>query len=235
MNRPPPIPGHKPPHRSHARPTPAAPIPVVPVPTPATPASRVPTPSAPKPAPPPPAQVTPSVQVLPPSDVKWTEIELPPDLPMPVFTSSEPWNDKRIGAMAVYCSDGRLGDAFDEFCHRGLSVPRYDRFAVPGGPAWFAHDDEEHPALYRAAKEQMDFLVRVHGLDRILLFTHWGCAFYKHKTGKTPRESWDVQLTDMRDAADTLREWFPKVKVEGYLAMRLLSQITFHRLDLRLK
>jgi hypothetical protein len=177
--------------------------------------------------------VAPSVQVLPPSDVKWTEIELPPDLPMPVFTSTEPWNDKRVGAMAVYCSDGRLGEAFDEFCHRGLSVPRYDRFAVPGGPAWFAHDDAEHPALYQAAREQMEFLVRTHNLDRILLFTHWGCGFYKQRTGKGPRESWDAQRADLHDAADTLRQWFPKVKVEAYLAMRLLSQITFHRVDLK--
>ncbi|HEU4752026.1 MAG TPA: hypothetical protein VFU47_02880, partial [Armatimonadota bacterium] len=52
------------------------------------------------------------------------------------FTSRETWNPERIGALAIYCSDGRWGEAFDEFCHRGLGLPRYDRFAVPGGPVW---------------------------------------------------------------------------------------------------
>jgi hypothetical protein len=61
-----------------------------------------------------------------------------PALPLPPerFASHEPWNEQRIRALAMYCSDGRWGDAFDEFCHRSLQIPRYDRFAVPGGPAW---------------------------------------------------------------------------------------------------
>jgi len=52
------------------------------------------------------------------------------------FISTHLWNPERIGAIAIYCSDGRWGEAFDEFCHEGLHIPRYDRFAVPGGPLW---------------------------------------------------------------------------------------------------
>src|SRR5688572_24298003 len=85
-------------------------------------------------------------------------IELPPDLPMPAFVSSERFDAARVGALAIYCSDGRFGDAFDEFCHRRLDVPRYDRFAVPGGPAWLA-EDVKRPDLQKAAKEQLDYLV----------------------------------------------------------------------------
>jgi len=57
------------------------------------------------------------------------------------FISTHPWNPERIGAMAIYCSDGRWGEAFDEFCHEGLRIPRYDRFAVPGGPLWLVMRD----------------------------------------------------------------------------------------------
>jgi hypothetical protein len=32
------------------------------------------------------------------------------------------WHAERIGALAVYCSDGRWGEAFDEFCHRHLQL-----------------------------------------------------------------------------------------------------------------
>jgi hypothetical protein len=174
----------------------------------------------------------PSVQVLAPSEVAWTSIELPPDLPMPVFTSTEVWNDKRVGALAIYCGDGRWGEAFDEFCHRGLAIPRYDRFAVPGGPAWFAQDDEKQPELFKSAQRQIDFLVRTHGLDRIVLFTHWGCGFYRERNGgKGARDSWPEQLSDVRTAAATLNLWFPKVQVDSYLAMRIGSQMSFHRLE----
>jgi hypothetical protein len=44
-----------------------------------------------------------------------TLLELGPDLPIGVFTSAEPWHAERIGALALYCSDGRWGEAFDEF------------------------------------------------------------------------------------------------------------------------
>src|SRR5215217_594215 len=154
----------RPPARPHNVPVPAMPPPLRAVPV-----------SPPAPAP--------AVQVLPPSEVAWTAIELPPDLPMPAFTSTEVWNDKRIGALAVYCSDGRWGEAFDEFCHRGLSIPRYDRFAVPGGPAWFAQADDAHPELFKAAHQQIEFLVRTHALDRVVLFTHWACGFYRERSG----------------------------------------------------
>ena len=41
----------------------------------------------------------------------------------------------RIHAASIYCSDGRFGEQMDEFLHQGLGLPRYDRLAVPGGPA----------------------------------------------------------------------------------------------------
>ena len=65
----------------------------------------------------------------------WARVDLGPPLPMPVYTAHETWNPERIGALALYCSDGRWGEAFDEFCHKRLLIPRYDRWAVPGGPA----------------------------------------------------------------------------------------------------
>src|SRR5262252_4797070 len=83
-------------------------------------------------------------------------LELGTELPVTVFTSTERWHPERIGALALYCSDGRWGDAFDEFCHRHLLLPRYDRWATPGGPAWLVHGAD------RASREHLDFLVRVH-------------------------------------------------------------------------
>src|SRR5262249_44039617 len=100
-------------------------------------------------------------------------IDLGPDLPPLEYTCSERWHPERIGALARYCSDGRWGEAFDEFCPRHLLLPRYDRWAVPGGPAWLA--DRTGPGARQAARGQLDFLVRAHELERIVLITHFGC------------------------------------------------------------
>src|SRR5262249_6689751 len=146
-------------------------------------------------------------------------LELPPDLPISVFTSGERWNDERIHALALYCSDGRWGEAFDEFCHKHLMLPRYDRWAVPGGPAWVA-ESERTRDFSQAAKDQIDFLVRVHELERIILITHYGCAHYTERLRQTPRECLVAQTTDVQAAALALRRLYPAMRVDAFLAMR---------------
>src|SRR5205823_12547905 len=96
--------------------------------------------------------------------------ELSHRLPMAAYHATERWHPERIGALALYCSDGRWGEAFDEFCHKHLQIPRYDRWAVPGGPAWLAPEGDG-PDFYQGAREQLDFLVRVHELEQIVLIT----------------------------------------------------------------
>jgi hypothetical protein len=156
-------------------------------------------------------------------------IELDPELPLSVFTSMERWHEDRIGALALYCSDGRWGEAFDEFCHKHLMIPRYDRWAVPGGPAWLADPDDSRDS-YQAAREQLDFLVRAHELERIVLITHYGCAYYGHRLQRNPRECLPAQTEDVRKAIATLRRWYPDMDLEGYLAMRSGNLLSFHQL-----
>src|SRR5262249_30168857 len=90
------------------------------------------------------------------------DIELGPHLPMAAYHAMEQWHAERIGALALYGSDGRWGEAFDEFCHRHLQIPRYDRWAVPGGPAWVAAPPGDHALVQ--VRLQLDFLVRAHEL-----------------------------------------------------------------------
>jgi hypothetical protein len=156
-------------------------------------------------------------------------MELGPDLPIPVFTSTEPWHPERIGALALYCSDGRWGEAFDEFCHKSLNIPRYDRWAVPGGPAWLATASGGEFA--QAAGEQIDFLVNVHELERIVLITHYGCAEYGQRLQKTADECLPAQADDLRLAARALKTRYPLMRVEGYLAMRRGRSLSFHEID----
>jgi hypothetical protein len=164
------------------------------------------------------------------AEIKFDAIELGPDLPLATFRSSWPWDPERIRAMALYCSDGRWGLAFDEFCHKHLQIPRYDRWAVPGGPAWLAPNDDD-PDFSHAARLQLDFLVEVHQLEQIVLITHYGCAYYARRMQQSPNDCIPVQIQEVRAAADTLRHWYPNMHVESYLAMRSGSCLSFHGLE----
>jgi hypothetical protein len=157
-------------------------------------------------------------------------VALGPPLPMPAYHALERWCPDRIGAIALYCSDGRWGEAFDEFCHRHLQIPHYDRWAVPGGPAWVATSAED-ATLLRATRLQLDFLVEAHQLERIVLITHYGCAWYGHLLQQSPDECLEAQTADVQAAAAALLGWYPGLRVEGYLAMRQHEWVSFHQLD----
>jgi hypothetical protein len=101
--------------------------------------------------------------------------------------------------------------------------------AVPGGPAWLAATGDGG-ALRQAARQQLDFLVRVHELEQIVLITHFGCAHYGHRLEKTPTECLPAQRADIRTATNTLHAWYPDIRVEAYLAMRHGRLLSFHQL-----
>lgn len=161
----------------------------------------------------------------------WARVELMPDLPMAHYTAQETWHAERIGALTMYCCDGRWGEAFDEFCHRSLLIPRYDRFAVPGGPAWLVRPEPSLAGVQYLAREQLGFLVRAHDLERIVLITHFGCAFYHDLLGLDAYASLPIQVADVRLAMERVAQWFPGVTVEGFLAMREGNRLTFRPIE----
>jgi hypothetical protein len=149
-----------------------------------------------------------------------------------VFKSTYGWNPHRIHALAIYCSDGRWGEAFDEFCEEVLQMPRYDRFALPGGPACLAGRDVPLLPHYDAAGASIDFLVRVHELERIILISHYGCALYAEILREDAESCLPAQEEDIRKAASILRKRFPKLAIDGYMAMRDDERVSFHQLEL---
>jgi hypothetical protein len=150
----------------------------------------------------------------------------------PVFISAEPFDHERIGAAAVYCSDGRYGEQMDEFLHLGLGLPRYDRVAVPGGAACLAGHT---PAFQEgtAVERQLSFLIKEHELHRIVLIAHEGCGFYKH-IWRAEKSLEQLQSEDLQKAAEQIRLWNSKLVVEAYFARKVKGRVAFERWDARL-
>ena len=99
-----------------------------------------------------------------------------------VYTSELPFEEGGIPAAAVYCSDGRFGELFDDFLYGALDLPRYDRLAVPGGAACLAG----HFAAYKegdALAAQLEFLVHAHALPRVGAVDHGAHCSWGPSTG----------------------------------------------------
>lgn len=148
------------------------------------------------------------------------------------FTSPIPFEHERIGAAAVYCSDGRYGEHMDDFLHNCLGLPRYDRVAVPGGAACLAGHMlamRERSALDR----QLKFLVEGHGLRRLVLIAHEDCGFYRShvhpsKLKRQPLE--ELQAADLAAVAALLRDYNRGLEIDAYFARKVEGLVRFEPL-----
>jgi hypothetical protein len=136
----------------------------------------------------------------------------------PLFVSSTPFEPERVHAVALYCSDGRYGDAIDEFLHCHLGLPNYDRLAIAGGPAWLTYRSSASLIQHGMVRDQLDFLVQAHGLRRAVLIAHYGCAYYLHRHMGDAEAAFAIQIQDLHEAAATLGNWYSELRVETYVA-----------------
>jgi hypothetical protein len=143
-----------------------------------------------------------------------------PQVESPGFESVVRFDENRIRAAAIYCSDGRFGEQFDDFLHNGLKLPRYDRLALPGGAACLAGHFlacREEDALLG----QLRFLIRAHGLERVVLIAHHNCAFYTDQLHVPPGQIEARQREDLHAAADRIRTISRSLAIGTFFARRL--------------
>ncbi|MEA5556253.1 carbonic anhydrase [Nodularia spumigena] len=146
------------------------------------------------------------------------------------YTSSLPYETARIHAASIYCSDGRLGEHFDDFLQHGLSLPRYDRVTLPGGPACLAGHPQAH-LEEKGVIDELQFLVEVHQLKRVVLIAHQGCAFYASRLGlKEPRLEL-VQRADLVRAAAYVHQVTNLDKIDAYFARLVGNGVQFERVE----
>lgn len=154
-----------------------------------------------------------------------------PDPPA-VYPSAIPFSAQRIRAAAVYCSDGRFGEAVDDLLHNALALPRYDRLAIPGGAACLAG----HFATYRESEgvfAQLRFLIDVHELERIVLIAHENCAYYTQRLHVSLLQLESRQRDDIRQAVRRVQSLSRSLSVEAYFArLRPGSAIAFEAVAL---
>jgi hypothetical protein len=142
------------------------------------------------------------------------------------FESSLPYQAVRIHAAAVYCSDGRVGEHFDDFLHDGLMLPRYDRVALPGGPASLAGYVAARPEE-ESVVDELKFLVEAHDLKRVVLIQHQDCAFYTTRLQVPKRFLESLQRADLVRAAFMIQRTTAIEKIDAFFARRTRTGLQF--------
>lgn len=146
-----------------------------------------------------------------------------------VFESSTPYEEERIGAVAIYCSDGRLGDHTDDFLHQGLNLPRYDRLACPGGPVCLSG----RPTAYWesvAMQAQLRFLIAAHNLQTVVLIAHDSCAYYRERLALPLSIIEEEQLLDLQRASEALARVGPELNFYKFFARRRKGKVLFEHI-----
>lgn len=142
------------------------------------------------------------------------------------YESRVRYDQARIHAAALYCSDGRLGEHFDDFLQNGLELPRYDRVSLPGGPACLAGHPEAH-LEEQGVVDELKFLVEVHKLKRVVLIAHQGCAFYGTRLELNEPRLELVQRADLVRAAAFVHRVTGLDRIEGYYARLTDGRVLF--------
>jgi len=127
--------------------------------------------------------------------------------------------------LAIYCSDGRYAEACDWFIEHVVGEARFDQFAVPGGAAWLCLDYDrvwEH----ELARRYLQFLIRAHQIQRVILIAHENCGFYRER-GVPPEVMRERQIADLQTAQRVLTTWFPHLRVECFFAYPVGEQVGF--------
>lgn len=133
------------------------------------------------------------------------------------YQSDLPYHTHRINVAAIYCSDGRVTEQYDDFLVNGLGLPCYDRLAVPGGPACLAGHPETQVET-SGVMSKLRFLVQAHELNRVVLIQHEDCAFYKVCLETPETDIEDAQKEDLRRVAGMIRTVLGVERVDCYFA-----------------
>jgi len=142
------------------------------------------------------------------------------------FASSIPFVAEGFHAAAVYCSDGRFSNHFNDFLVNGLGLTNCDRVILPGGPACTA----EYPSATVDSNKvlgELHFLIEAHGLDLVVLIQHAGCAHYSVRIGVDGDEMVAQQTIDLKRVAQSIKTASPTTRVEGYFAIPANGSIKF--------
>ena len=144
------------------------------------------------------------------------------------YRSQSPWNDRRPAVLVLACSDGRYEKALDGFCRESLRLEGYDRLFIPGGVQALRLEGLL-PKFAWSTRRWLRFLVERHLLERMILVSHEGCAWYREMSWgpDAARADAERERADLRASAAEILGLWPKLRVEAWHAKPDSGRVAF--------
>lgn len=133
-----------------------------------------------------------------------------------------PFNTQGSNTLVIHCSDPRFQEAFGLFLREelGLTPGSYDPLVIPGASQMLAFA-ELLPKLASGLSRPLEFLVKGHGLKRVVVIMHEDCAWYRDFVPKFLRMRGTMKEQQFNDLLQTkmiLKEKFPHIETEMFYA-----------------
>ncbi|MBI5529499.1 MAG: hypothetical protein HY897_24505 [Deltaproteobacteria bacterium] len=115
---------------------------------------------------------------------------------------------RRTDALVVQCSSFEYRPYFESFVLHKLGIHEYDLLAVPGGIQVLTMANYV-PKFASLPRQWLEFMLKKHGLMRIIVFGHEDCAWYKDfRWGPIHVDLRRRQQSDLVAVASDLREQY---------------------------
>ena len=133
-----------------------------------------------------------------------------------------PLNTQGSNTLVIHCSDPRFQEAFGLFLREELALTpgSYDPIVIPGASQMLAFADLL-PKFASGLSRPLEFLVKGHGLKRVVVIMHEDCAWYRDFVPKFLRQRGTIKEQQFNDLLQTkmiLREKFPHIETEMFYA-----------------
>ena len=146
------------------------------------------------------------------------------------FASGHVYDPAHPHALAVYCSDGRFTQSVEELLG-ALGHDRLDTLTIPGGPALLDLTSSSMGAL-EALRSAATFLIKGHGISRVVLLAHAGCGYYKSRFPyESPEAMHRRQLSDLGRAAKWVKSEHAKIEVATFYASPEGKRVRFEEIE----
>lgn len=136
-----------------------------------------------------------------------------------VFQQKVDANHYKADAFIVRCFDNRFWKTFKRFM-KHLEFQDIDPESVAGGAKIFSDPEREGDRDFML--RELEKSIRLHGVNRVMLFTHHDCGAYGGLTrfdGDEDKE-FIFHVDEHKKAQEEIRKRFPELPIESYFIDR---------------
>ncbi|MEN3013536.1 MAG: carbonic anhydrase [Endomicrobiia bacterium] len=112
--------------------------------------------------------------------------------------------------LVILCSDGRFVNQTMDFVEKKLKIEKKDLMVLPGSVVFLRLKEKN-------LINRLKLLIEKHNINRIIVFSHTDCGFYKETFKTDPEKIKNIQIEDLNFFKSNIQNLYKNnIKVETY-------------------